>query len=367
MKIETIYPYLKRLSNKLNRKLNVGLLGGKRTAIQKELKDQTFIETVEDFNLFDPKDKYDFIVVDWKKIDLTAFVPYLVINQLTPNGWIAFHNNEANRAVVKEWRKANKIVSPLTTLEDIMFFQNENYLARIDILPSPVDKAISGMQEPASVPVPDWSGSHLKIPFLQKYGQYDSFVETGTYLGQTVEMVRRSELPWTKIYSIELNLELASNAKRYFEFDERIEIQLGDSVDKLSEICDNLQTNNLTATFWLDAHASGPLRGGKTGPCPLVQELNAILKTGNKNHTIFIDDRRLFGSAEWGGVKEEEIMTLLNKINPDYKILYLDGEVPEDIICATVVDKPIFREKQIMEVLSPSNDVMILEDIDYDN
>jgi len=173
--------------------------------------------------------------------------------------------------------------------------------------------------------------SHLSKEVLEKYGVGSTFVETGTYMGDTVKLALESG--FTNIDSIELNEGLANKAKEMFKENEGVKIWLGDSVDCLQEI-----VNGLTepSTFWLDAHASGPLQGGKTGGGPVVDELRIIATSPIKDHTIFIDDKRLFGSAEWSFTREEDAMAVLKEINPNYNIVYLDGEIPGDVICATV-------------------------------
>jgi hypothetical protein len=173
--------------------------------------------------------------------------------------------------------------------------------------------------------------SHLNLDYLQKYGNGDTFIETGTFLGDTVRLA--IEAGYKKVHSTELNSELFSKAAVEFSDNPRVQIWLGDCVDVLPEILEGTQS---PATFWLDAHASGPLAGGKSGGSPVLDELRIIKQHESKEHTIFIDDRRLFGSAEWSGVKEEDAIALLKEINPNYKILYLDGHVPGDVICATV-------------------------------
>lgn len=173
--------------------------------------------------------------------------------------------------------------------------------------------------------------SHLKPEYLAKYGNGDTFIETGTYLGDTVHLA--VEAGYKKVHSTELNSELFSNAVKLFASNQRVQIWLGDSVDILPEILESVKT---PATYWLDAHASGPLGGGKSGGSPVIDELRLIRDLGNNESTIFIDDRRLFGSAEWSGVKEEDAIALLKEINPNYNIYYLDGHTKEDVICATI-------------------------------
>ena len=99
---------------------------------------------------------------------------------------------------------------------------------------------------------------------------------------------------------------------------------------------------NLTepATFWLDAHASGPnIPGGKYGSCPLVQEIEAINLSPCKDHVIMIDDNRLFGSHEWDYLDKQKVIDALYAINPNYKLVYENGEedgrLPNDILIAS--------------------------------
>ena len=99
-----------------------------------------------------------------------------------------------------------------------------------------------------------------------------------------------------------------------------------------------------SATFWLDAHASGPnLPGGKYGGCPLLQELNAINLSPCKDHVLFIDDVRLFGTHEWDFLLKEKVIEAIFNINPNYQISYIDGHedgtFPNDILVATIDNK----------------------------
>jgi hypothetical protein len=190
--------------------------------------------------------------------------------------------------------------------------------------------------------------SHLTIEYLQKYAVGDTFIETGTYMGDTVRLAK--EYGFKKIHSIEINEALYMKAKKDFENDDSIKIWFGDSIDLIPEIMKEVDGE---ATFWLDAHASGPLAGGRFGPCPLEMELKSIcgtemikFKDGQlgksferrsvNTHTLFLDDRRLMGTPEWGNVSEAKITEMIKIINKDYKIVYLDGHVSNDVICATV-------------------------------
>lgn len=174
--------------------------------------------------------------------------------------------------------------------------------------------------------------SHLNLDYLSKYGNGKVFIETGTYLGDTVKLA--VDAGFDNIHSIELDESLYSDASIIFQDNTKVRLWQGDSIDCLKEIFKILPDEPVT--LWLDAHASGELLGGKSGGSPVIDELNIILKHGRKDNTIFIDDKRLFGSEEWSFVKEEDAIRLLKEINPNYNIHYLDGHIPGDVICATV-------------------------------
>lgn len=363
MNVDLILPYVKRYANRNPGDIFAYVLEHK-SSVTNALKATGLFKQVFD-DAF-AHEHADFVFVDYNRIK-DVEEPWSFVKT---NGWIVFVMNQHNWSLIKKFRQENRISSFPRIAEDLVFFQKEDYANRKSIPPTndpaPLKRIADFYDEPGTIPVPDPSGSHLKIEYIQKYGQFDAFVETGTYLGQTVELIRNSGIPFETIYSIELEPTLAKNARKFFAGDKRVWIVEGDSVDQVSEICSQKLDNCMNATFWLDAHASGPLRGGRTGPNPLIEELEAIRQTGNPNHTILIDDRRLFGSGEWGFLKEEKVMEMLNKINPNYKILYLDGEVPEDIICATVVEREISTNSPVSPTVetTKNTEMMVLEDFE---
>lgn len=172
---------------------------------------------------------------------------------------------------------------------------------------------------------------HVTKEDLEKYGAGDIFVETGTYLGETVDMLLSFD-KYKKIYTIELNGQLYSDAVIKYAEEKRVECLQGDSAERLTDIVKKLKK---PATFWLDAHASGELVGGKSGGSPVLDELDIIASSPIKDHTIIIDDCRLFGSTEWSYVKKEDAVQKIMSINPKYYIHYLDGHAPKDVLWAT--------------------------------
>jgi len=165
----------------------------------------------------------------------------------------------------------------------------------------------------------------IEIDTLQRY-RNPVFIETGTYMGKTGQ--KALDAGFEKVISIEIDDELHRQAVEKFAGEPRVTLLHGDTLAHLPGILMSLDT---PATFWLDAHRSGPLTGGAV-PYPVLGELQLIAGHPIKNHTILIDDRRLI-PTEWR-MNEQDVHTALRQINPQYNIGYEPGIVPDDIIVA---------------------------------
>jgi len=175
----------------------------------------------------------------------------------------------------------------------------------------------------------------IRLELLKEYAVGSTFIETGSMEGWT--MSTAAQHGFKTMHGIELMKKPYEFSLELQKHNPNVHFHLGESPDILPKIVENLTE---PATFWLDAHASGPnIPGGKYGKCPLVQELQAINLSPCKNHVIIIDDIRLFSTHEWDFLDKQLVMDELYKINPDYKIVYADGEedgtFPNDILIAT--------------------------------
>lgn len=183
--------------------------------------------------------------------------------------------------------------------------------------------------------------------YLKEYSQgCKIFIETGTYLGTGVEIVRNTNM-FDEIHSIEIEEHLYNMAVQRFKDDPRVKIWHGDSPDVLREkILPNIKDR---VTFWLDSHCmgsapfvpSGTIGSNKYGKCPLLFEVDVIKEFGIKDHIIFMDDQRLFDTHYWDFVKREDYLRKVSEINSEYKFKWLDGgfsdgqqHEPDDIIVA---------------------------------
>jgi hypothetical protein len=123
--------------------------------------------------------------------------------------------------------------------------------------------------------------------YALSYG-LNTFVETGTYLGDTIWSLKDL---FEQIYSVELSEELYRRAKKRFSGYSNIHLLQGDSSEKLFDVVRQLRT---PALFWLDGHYSGGITAKGEKVCPIYDELEAVFSSIIKGHVIVIDDARLF-------------------------------------------------------------------------
>lgn len=121
-----------------------------------------------------------------------------------------------------------------------------------------------------------------------------TWVETGTYLGQTTNFLAGLS---KHVYTIELDNSLAERAKKKFK-NRNITVIEGASEDVLEPILKRLDGD---INFWLDGHYSGGFTAKGKQDCPVLAELESI---GRYLHqfgrvTVLIDDLRCFGSGSY--------------------------------------------------------------------
>ncbi len=173
------------------------------------------------------------------------------------------------------------------------------------------------------------------------------FVETGTLYGDAVEHARN--FLFTKIISIEIEEDLASQCRAKFFHDSRVHIITGDSSVKMSEAVDLVDAPCL---YWLDAHFPGGDRDDENrkgymetqdidSRVPLLRELEAIKKSPHfKDSVILIDDARLFERDN------ENLNNHLRNIG--------QGNISRDMLCE-------YDSDQIELLLSETHDIARIE------
>jgi len=136
------------------------------------------------------------------------------------------------------------------------------------------------------------------------------FVETGTNAGFTVNnMIPR----FKEIHSIELSEEYYKSACEKFKTNKNVKLHLGDSSKVLKNI---IHTFNGNTVFFLDGHWSGGDTAKGEKDCPLLEELDTIVKDFKHKALIIIDDYRLFGTRgneDWTDITNDNVKNIIQE------------------------------------------------------
>lgn len=154
----------------------------------------------------------------------------------------------------------------------------------------------------------------LELSKKNKY-DYEYFVETGTYMGETI---LRYIDDFKKSYTIELSESLYNDFNKKDYDRNKLKSILGDSSKKLKEVIDELHGNTI---FFLDGHFSscGTAKGDKD--VPLYEEIKSINNNFKYESIIIIDDLRLFGSnitEDWSDITVEKIVNIVSERCEEY-------------------------------------------------
>jgi hypothetical protein len=141
--------------------------------------------------------------------------------------------------------------------------------------------------------------------YLRRYS-INYFIETGTYLGETLSYVAKKGLLCS---SIELSKDLYEAACKQFKDFTNVTLIEGDSGLRIPEL---LEEVNAPVLFWLDGHYSHGITAKADEDTPISRELRAILNHHIKNHVILIDDARYFDGTN-GYPHIDELLRLVKE------------------------------------------------------
>ena len=179
--------------------------------------------------------------------------------------------------------------------------------------------------------IADWKNNGCLIPppplvkqeIIKKYAKkyrMRVFVETGTYMGNTIEACKDT---FDRIISIELNRNLHERAKEKFLANNHITLYQGDSSDVLPAILAGIPE---PALFWLDGHYSKGITSRGKLSTPIMAELQHVFSHTIDRHVILIDDAHCFtGDGDYPTI--DTLMQLVIEKKPLY-----DFFVQHDII-----------------------------------
>lgn len=156
--------------------------------------------------------------------------------------------------------------------------------------------------------------SHFKTLF-----GLDTFIETGTYAGDTTFVASKI---FNEVHTIEIWEPLYRRAQNRFAQEPHVHLYWGDTTTQLAQTIDHSSAKRL---YWLDAHSSGDGTGGIPGFSPILIELDQILNEKNDlDSVILIDDLR--GMCHCDGRTNLPLRMILQKIkeiSPDLQLYSL--------------------------------------------
>ena len=144
----------------------------------------------------------------------------------------------------------------------------------------------------------------------RRYG-CETFIETGTYYGQTVNYAARH---FRQVMSVEIFEPLYEYNRKQFAHRPEIRLFLGDSSQQLKAMIAESQGRIL---YWLDGHYSGSGTGIGEDVSPILNELDLIRQHARRGDCLLIDDLRLFGH-DAGYPTVEETLEAIRRIDPAY-------------------------------------------------
>jgi len=205
------------------------------------------------------------------------------------------------------------------------------------LVSSPAYKVLRFLKQHRELRTWEERGRPMPLPELMKHQvvrsyakrfNLETFVETGTYLGNMIFAV--SDV-FHEIISIEVEDFLYRTAKRRFARCSKIRIVHGDSAEVLRSMLPSIDKTK-RVLFWLDAHSCGGITMSAPKHPPVLRELECILDSQLSNFVVLIDDARMFTGRN-GYPTMEQIALLVSSKRPSHKL-----HVQEDIVRIHIPD-----------------------------
>jgi hypothetical protein len=138
------------------------------------------------------------------------------------------------------------------------------------------------------------------------YTKYNCFIETGTYMGNTIFSF---EPYFNKLYTIEFSEKYYNDTKNKYNGN-KINFILGDSSVVFKSLLPNITDKCI---FFLDGHWSAGDTGRSNKDCPLNEEITHINNLFQHEAIIIVDDFRLFGlntGHDWSDINKEKLLNI---------------------------------------------------------
>tara|TARA_B100000927_G_C16263576_1_gene388463 strand:- start:29 stop:589 length:561 start_codon:yes stop_codon:yes gene_type:complete len=167
-----------------------------------------------------------------------------------------------------------------------------------------------------------------------------TYLETGLY--KCGSLTKALNCGFDKCYSIEIQkiwIDKANKESLKDFSDDKYVLIHDDSANLKKHIVNNPDFEEKRAIFFLDAHVDSGMKEKYQYRCPVIVELEAIKQLKRNDHIICIDDIRIIRHKKpWSESRYDnfydEMIKQLKLINSNYKIDFLQGIKPNDILIA---------------------------------
>jgi hypothetical protein len=165
--------------------------------------------------------------------------------------------------------------------------------------------------------------SSLRVETLADFPR-SIFIETGTNVGRGIQIAL--DAGFEQVFSVEEDPAIFAVAYNRYRGNNRVVLACCDSPTFLRTV---LPTIRSKAVVYLDAHS--------VERNPLLEELAVLAEQPRRDHTLLIDDVRMFGSPDWHGLAAEEIRKFVLQVNSEYRFSYRDtNHAAGDLLVAEV-------------------------------
>jgi len=167
------------------------------------------------------------------------------------------------------------------------------------------------------------------LKLKDNYKNYSTFIETGSYKGETIFAM---EQYFDTLITIEVKEELYNNLLTNYN-NNKIKFINGDSVEVFNYL---FKYVNDKCIFFLDGHYSSGITSFKNKTVPLLDEINLINTNFKNEGIIIIDDVRLFGkklgNEDWSEINKDKIFEILFDRITEYYYLESDLDTQDRLI-----------------------------------
>ena len=165
---------------------------------------------------------------------------------------------------------------------------------------------------------------------LEEHMLHNVFIATG--MGNEESAKVALSLGFSRIYIVESNRRSILRDKICFSRVREVHVSVRSVLDFLEELLPKIHQPTV---FWLDTPEARDCSDLLAGL--ILEELDIISRHCIKEHVVLVSNMSAFARKEgFYGIRTYDIERALLDINPEYKLCFVDGVVPSDVLVASL-------------------------------